>query len=53
MSDFYQNSSEKILAGLEKVKLELNKQKIPIEISVNLNITLIMSLNRKSEKKNF
>ena len=53
MSDFYQNSSEKILAGLEKVKLELNKQKIPIEISVAAEYYIDYEFEQKIGKEKF
>ena len=51
MSDFYRNTPEIILKGLEEVKNELNKQKIEIEIEAAAEYYLDEFFNKKIQER--
>lgn len=51
MSDFYRNTPEMILDGLEKVRNELQKQDIQIEVGAAAEYYLDENLSTKIEKK--
>jgi tyrosine-protein phosphatase YwqE len=53
MSDFYQNTSETILSGLNKVRSELKAQSIPIEIEAAAEYYIDFEFEQKIGKENF
>jgi tyrosine-protein phosphatase YwqE len=53
MSDFYQNTSETILSGLNKVRSELKAQSIPIEIEAAAEYYIDFEFEQKIGKEKF
>jgi tyrosine-protein phosphatase YwqE len=53
MSDFYQNTSETILSGLNEVRLELKAQAIPIEIEAAAEYYVDFEFEQKIGKEKF
>ncbi len=51
MSDYYRNTSEIILSGLEKVREELKKQQIPLEIDAAAEYYLDFEVEKKIKDK--
>ena len=53
MSDFYQNTSETILSGLNEVRLELKAQAIPVEIDAAAEYYIDFEFEQKIGKEKF
>jgi len=53
MSDFYQNTSETILSGLNKVRSELKAQSIPVEIDAAAEYYIDFEFEQKIGKEKF